>query len=281
MMEQYNQTATLYLVPTPIGNMEDMTFRAIRILQEVSYIFAEDTRVTKRLLSHFHITYQNLNSYHVHNEADQVNHIIHLLQAGNDVALCSDAGMPGISDPGYLVVKQAIQNQIKVVALPGASAVTTALVASGLTSNRFVFLGFLDAKTTKKRQQLQEWVDYKETLIFYEAPHRIQATLQILYEVYGDREVVIAREITKRYEEYIRFSLAEQNTVDFELKGELVILVQGAKEKATAISLKELSIEEHIAFYSLQNINEKEALKKVAKDRGVSKSEIYQHIHKK
>lgn len=272
---------TLYLVPTPIGNMEDMTFRAIRILQEVDYIFAEDTRVTKRLLSHFHITYKYLNSYHIYNEAEQVDNIIKLIQEGNSIALCSDAGMPGISDPGYLVTKKAIEEGITVIALPGASAVTTALSASGLPSDTFTFIGFLDHKQTKKEKELLQYINHKETLILYEAPHRLKSTIETLYQVFQNRKVVIAREISKQYEEYIRFSLEDYANMSLELKGEIVILIEGAKEDNKVLELAKLSILEHVEYYKNTGLEEKEAIKQAAKDRNIPKNEVYQVIHKK
>lgn len=272
---------TLYLVPTPIGNMEDMTFRAIRILQEVDYIFAEDTRVTKRLLSHFHITYKYLNSYHIYNEKEQVDNIIKLIQEGNSVALCSDAGMPGISDPGYLVTKKAIEEGINVVALPGASAVTTALAASGLPSDRFIFIGFLDHKQSKKEKELLQYRDQKETLVLYEAPHRLESTVQTLFKIFKKRKIVIAREISKQYEEYIRFSLEQYESINLEVKGEIVILLEGAKEDNRSLELSKLTILEHVNHYIDNGLEEKEAIKQAARDRNIQKNEVYQVVHKK
>jgi 16S rRNA (cytidine1402-2'-O)-methyltransferase len=183
IQKSYNSTnSILYLVPTPIGNMEDMTYRAVEILKSVDYIFAEDTRVTKVLLSHFNIT-TPLSSYHIFNEDIQVDNVINLLKEGNNIALVSDAGLPCISDPGYLVSRKAIDEGFTVISLPGANAALTALVASGLPSEKFVFYGFLDHKKSQKEKELYGLVNYKETLIFYEAPHRIKETLESIYNV--------------------------------------------------------------------------------------------------
>lgn len=275
------ESKTLYLVPTPIGNLEDITYRAVKVLSNVKYIFAEDTRVTKILLSHFNITKPVLKSYHEYNENEASEVIIDLLKNNHTVAIVTDAGTPGISDPGYVVVKKAIQEHLKIVSLPGPTAFTTALVASGLSTNTFSFFGFLDHKKSAKRKTLENLKDRSETLIFYEAPHRIIDTLEIMYEILGDRQVVIAREITKKFEEYLRGSISKILEQGFNVKGEMVILVEGAKQTQLESKLNDLSIEEHYNYYLQQGLNEKDAMKQVAKDRKTSKSNIYNYLLKK
>lgn len=270
---------TLYLVPTPIGNFSDMTLRAIETLKTVDYVFAEDTRVTKVLLSHFHIT-TPLFSYHIFNEEERVNDILDLLKQGHSIALVSDAGMPGISDPGFLVANRAIALDFKVVALPGPVAFITALVASGLPSNQMTFLGFLSHRQTSRQKEMRQLVNREETLIFYESPHRIKAFLSDALLIFGNRDVVIARELTKKYEEYLRGNLESAANLDVDLKGELVIMIKGTKEAAIAISLNQKALSEHYQYYLDQNLDAKEAMKKVAKDRNTTKSEIYRQLQK-
>lgn len=272
-----SNTSILYLVPTPIGNFEDMTFRAVNVLNNVDCVFAEDTRVTKVLLSHFNIT-TPLFSYHIFNEQVQVEEIIKILKEGKNVALVSDAGLPCISDPGFLISKKVIDEGFNVISLPGANAALTALVASGLPSEKFFFYGFLNHKKTQKEKELEKLVDYSETLIFYEAPHRIQETLLSLFKVFGNREVVIGRELTKKYEEYIRGNLQEIIDNNFELKGEIVLIVKGAEIKKVQERLNSLTIKEHYQYYLDAGIDYKEAMKIVAKDRNISKSDVYKEI---
>lgn len=269
--------STLYLVPTPIGNYDDMTFRSVEILKNVDAIYCEDTRVTKVLLSHFNIS-TPLKSYHIYNEQERLEEIIANLQKGLNIALVSDAGLPCISDPGYLITKHVIENNYNVVSLPGASASLTALIASGLPNEKFYFNGFLNSKQSQRIKQLEQLVDIRETIIFYEAPHRIIETLQDIYNVFGNRNIVIARELTKKYEEYIRGTLEEIINNISDLKGEIVLIVEGCKEKKEIINLNKLTIKEHYNFYSEQGLKENEAMKKVAKDRNVSKSIIYKEI---
>lgn len=269
--------STLYLVPTPIGNYDDMTFRSVEILKNVDAIYCEDTRVTKVLLSHFNIS-TPLKSYHIYNEQERLEEIIANLQKGLNIALVSDAGLPCISDPGYLITKHVIENNYNVVSLPGASASLTALIASGLPNEKFYFNGFLNSKQSQRIKQLEQLVDIRETIIFYEAPHRIIETLQDIYNVFGNRNIVIARELTKKYEEYIRGTLEEIINNISDLKGEIVFIVEGCKEKKEIINLNKLTIKEHYNFYIKQGLKENEAMKKVAKDRNVSKSIIYKEI---
>ncbi|MFA5543401.1 MAG: 16S rRNA (cytidine(1402)-2'-O)-methyltransferase [Bacilli bacterium] len=272
-----NDVATLYLVSTPIGNFLDMTYRAIEILNFVDKIYCEDTRVTKKLLSHFNIS-TKLSSYHIFNEDSQSDEIINELSMGLKIALVSDAGMPSISDPGYLVSKKAIEKGFNVVSIPGANAALTALVASGITSNKFVFIGFLPSKSSQRVKELSNYRFHKETLIFYEAPHRIIFTLKDILDVFGDRYIVIARELTKKYEEYIRGNISEVlKEVDL-LKGEIVLIVEGATSSIDLANLNELSIIEHYEYYKKIDMSDNEAIKQVSKDRNVHKNEIYQII---
>ena len=236
--------SVLYLVPTPIGNYEDMTFRSVETLQNVDYIFCEDTRVTKVLLSHFNIT-TPLKNYHIFNEDIAYKEIIDLLKEGKNIALVSDAGLPCISDPGYYVASIAIEEGFKVIALPGASASLTALIASGLPCDKFYFNGFLNSRQSQRIKDLNSIKDKKETLIIYEAPHRIAETLKDMYSVLGDRKIVIARELTKHYEEYTRTTLSALQDVDLNLKGEMVLIVEGASLDSCTLELNSLSIIDH------------------------------------
>lgn len=272
-----DSTAKLYLVPTPIGNFDDMTFRSIEVLKNVDMIYCEDTRVTKVLLSHFNIS-TPLKNYHIFNEEVKQEEIIELLKNGQDVALVSDAGNPCISDPGFLVSRSAIEEGFDVISLPGASAGITALVASGLPNDKFYFNGFLNSKQSQRIKQLESLVDKEETIIFYEAPHRVIETLHDMYTVFGNRNVVIARELTKKYEEYIRGTLKEVVEQVTELRGEIVILVEGSKITNEVINLNTLTIKEHFEYYQKEGMQDNDAMKQVAKDRGVSKSVIYKEI---
>ncbi len=269
---------TLYLVATPIGNFSDMTFRSIEVLKSVDIIFCEDTRVTKVLLSHFNIN-TPLSSYHIFNENEKCEDIVKFLDDKKNIALVSDAGLPGISDPGYLLTKTILDKGYDVVALPGASASLTALIASGLPCDKFLFYGFLDHKKSQKQKELESLRDYKYTMIFYESPHRIEETLEVMYEVFGNREVAIARELTKKYEEYIRGNLEEIVNSDLQLKGEIVIIVKGTNVTKKQIDLSKLSIKEHYKYYLDNNVESKEAMKMVAKDRKISKSDVYREVN--
>lgn len=269
--------STLYLVPTPIGNFDDMTYRSVETLKNVDIIYCEDTRVTKILLSHFNIL-TPLKSYHIFNETERLDEILNNLKNGLNIALVSDAGLPCISDPGFLISKYVIENGYNVVSLPGASASLTALIASGLPNDKFFFNGFLNSKQSQRIKQLELLRDKEEILIIYEAPHRIIETLQDIYKVFGNRKVVIARELTKKYEEYIRGSLEEILQSVTELKGEIVLIVEGCKQKAEIITLNKLSVKEHFNFYVSRGLSDNEAMKNVAKDRGVSKNVIYKEV---
>ena len=267
----------LYIVPTPIGNIKDITLRALDILNEVDLVYAEDTRVTKILFSHYNIKTQ-LYSYHMFNEADVSEQIITKLNQGLNIAMVSDAGMPGISDPGYLIISKAIKEDIEVTVLPGPTAYITAVVGSGMPINRTLFYGFLEHKKSAKLKELKALVDNKETLIFYESPKRLDETIKLMAEVFGNRKVVIARELTKKYEEYIRSTLDELSKQELNLKGEITIILEGAKIDSLALKLNELDILQHYNYYIDLGFSDKDAMKEVAKDRGISKSIIYKEI---
>jgi 16S rRNA (cytidine1402-2'-O)-methyltransferase len=270
----------LYIVPTPIGNIKDITLRALDILNEVDLVYAEDTRVTKVLFSHYNIKTQ-LYSYHMFNEADVSEQIIAKLNQGLNIAMVSDAGMPGISDPGYLIISKAIKEDIEVTVLPGPTAYITAVVGSGMPINRTLFYGFLEHKKSAKLKELEALVDNKETLIFYESPKRLDETIKLMAEVFGNRKVVIARELTKKYEEYIRSTLDELSKQDLNLKGEITIILEGAKIDSLALKLNELDILNHYNYYIDLGFSDKDAMKEVAKDRGISKSVVYKKILEK
>ena len=265
----------LYLVATPIGNLEDITLRALRVLKEVDLIAAEDTRNTLKLLNHFEIR-KPLISYHRHSEEIKVDNLITKLKNGENIAVVSDAGTPGISDPGEIIVKQAIENNIEVIAIPGACAAINALIASGLDTKEFSFIGFLPLNKKLRKEKLKQIKTENKTLIIYEAPHKLNNTLIDLKEVVGDRKIVLARELTKIHEEYIRGNINEIIEKAINLKGEMIILIEGSKEKEEEKDkLLNLSIEEHYKYYEKNGFEKKEIIKKISKDRGVSKNEIY------
>ena len=275
-----NMSAKLYLVGTPIGNFQDMTYRAVDTLKYVDEIYCEDTRITGLLLKHFEIP-TKMHSYHIYNEKELSSSIIEKIKSGKNIAVVSDAGMPSISDPGYLIATIAIQNDIDVCIIPGVSAGITALVGSGIPSNKFTFVGFLNSKDNKRKEELEQLKFKEETLILYEAPHRIKETLEMLNDIMPNREIVLARELTKKYEEYLRGTSKEILEVVEELKGEMVIIISGCQNEEKVAKLISLSIKEHYRFYIENGYENKEAMKLVAKDRGISKSEVYQEIIKK
>lgn len=275
-----NMSAKLYLVGTPIGNFQDMTYRAVDTLKYVDEIYCEDTRITGLLLKYFEIP-TKMHSYHIYNEKELSSSIIEKIKSGKNIAVVSDAGMPSISDPGYLIATIAIQNDIDVCIIPGVSAGITALVGSGIPSNEFTFVGFLNSKDNKRKEELEQLKFKEETLILYEAPHRIKETLEMLNDIMPNREIVLARELTKKYEEYLRGTSKEILEVVEELKGEMVIIISGCQNEEKVAKLISLSIKEHYRFYIENGYENKEAMKLVAKDRGISKSEVYQEIMKK
>ena len=274
--KSYNNTPTVYIIPTPIGNMEDITIRAINTLKEVDVIFCEDTRVTSQLLNYFEIK-KKLISSHKFNEDKNDNKLLEYLNNGKNVGIVTDRGTPIISDPGYELVKVAIENNYNVVSLPGPTAFVPALTSSGLSPQPFLFYGFLINKEGKRKKELEQLKNNKETMIFYESPHRIIETLDNMLEVLGNRNISISREITKKFEEIYRGTIKEVIEETKEIKGEIVIVVSGNKEE---ITFDDLSIEEHVNFYIKNGLNSKEAIKKVAEDRNVKKSDIYNIYHR-
>ncbi|CAM3094782.1 16S rRNA (cytidine(1402)-2'-O)-methyltransferase [Paenibacillus sediminis] len=272
----------LYLVATPIGNLEDMTYRAVRTLQECDIIAAEDTRQTRKLLTHFNISPKMLFSYHEHNKEASGPELIRYIIEGKNLALVSDAGLPAISDPGADLVKLAVAQEIPVIPIPGANAGLSALIASGLPTDRFTFLGFLPREKKEREHILTSVQSAQGTLILYESPHRVIKTLEHIGTVLGDRQVVLARELTKRYEEMLRGSVQEclNWLEEHPPLGEYCVIVQGitAEEEQQQLDewWKQLSIEEHVAHYEqTEGISRKDAMKKAASDRGVSKRDIY------
>ena len=265
----------LYIVATPIGNLEDITLRALRILKEVDVIAAEDTRQTLKLLNHFEIS-KPLISYHRHNEDMKSNILIEKLKNGENIALVSDAGTPGICDPGEEVIKKAIEEYIEVIPIPGACAMINALIASGLNTSEFSFLGFLPLNKKLRKEKIEEIKNSEKTLIIYEAPHKMKNTLNDLREILEKRKIVLARELTKIHEEFIRKDVEELlNEID-NIKGEMILIIEGIqKEKIQENKLNYLSLEEHYNYYASQGFEKKEIIKKIAKDRNVSRNEIY------
>jgi 16S rRNA (cytidine1402-2'-O)-methyltransferase len=270
----------LYLVATPIGNLEDMTFRAIRTLREVAWIAAEDTRQTRKLLTHYEIK-NRLVSYHDHNQRTSGPELIEKLLLGESVALVSDAGMPAISDPGQDLVQLAIEAGVAVVPIPGANAALSALVISGLSTEQFRFVGFLPRDKKKQRYVLGQIAVASDTLIMYESPHRIVATLTVLMNSLGDRRIALIRELTKKFEEAVRGQINEILTwlEEHPPKGEYCIVIEGISEEAISAEAqawwKPLTIEAHVAAYEAKGLDRKEAMRLAATDRGVSKRDIY------
>lgn len=282
--ENEGQKGILYLVPTPIGNLEDMSFRAIRILKEADLIAAEDTRNTKKLCNYFEIQTPVV-SYHEHNKESSGEKLIHKVKDGMNIALVSDAGMPAISDPGYELVQAAVDQRITVVPLPGANAALTALIASGLSCQPFYFYGFLSRSKKEKKEELENLKKQKATLVFYESPHRMKETLAIMHEILGNRNIALCRELTKKFEEFIRGSLEEilEWSNQDEIRGEFCLIVEGADDQQLEEEIswwEPMTIEEHVNQYiNSKNMSSKEAIKQTAKDRGVNKREVYQAYH--
>lgn len=277
---------TLYLCATPIGNLDDMTLRVLKLLETADIIAAEDTRNTLKLLNHFEIK-TPMTSYYEHNKAEKGPKLVERLLAGENIALVTDAGMPGISDPGADLVKLCYEAGVPVTVAPGASAAVVALVLSGLDTRRFVFEGFLPMEKKERRAVLSTLEKEHRTMIFYEAPHRLLDTLEELEKIFGsDREMAAIRELTKKFEEVRRGTLAEikAHFIAQPPKGEFVLVFAGytlqQQRQAAQESWESVSIEEHMEHYLSQNYSEKDAMKQVAKDRGVSKREIYSYLHK-
>lgn len=270
---------TLYLVATPIGNLADITHRALQVLSDVDLIACEDTRHTHKLLNHYGISTKTI-SYHEHNEQQRAAELIERLKQGSNVAVVSDAGTPSISDPGYRLVRAAIENEISVVPVPGPSALIAALIAAGLPTDEFFFAGFLPSRTSARRARLNELQAVPGTLIFYEAPHRLAATLKDAYEILGEREAVVARELTKLHEE-IRRGRLSQLTADYtdqkqDIRGEIVVLIDrnvigGAVAEVVSIAVLVDQFEQH-------GLDHRAALKKAARELGLSRAEAYRRL---
>lgn len=273
-----NENATLYLVATPIGNLSEMTPRAIEVLNEVDIIAAEDTRNTMKLLSHFGISTKCI-AHHMHNEYESAKGLLQLLEDGKNIAVVSDAGYPLVSDPGQVIVNMVVEAGFNVVPISGANAALNALVASGLSAQPFMFVGFIKGSESEKKKACLELSKIKQTMIFYEAPHRIKKTLEIFLDVFGNRNICLAREITKKHEEFIRGTIQEVIEICSDLKGEMVIVMEGCKENELTEDLPLSMINEKINRYIQEGYSTKEAIKKVAKDHGLSKNELYNQFH--
>jgi 16S rRNA (cytidine1402-2'-O)-methyltransferase len=284
--EREDEKGILYLVPTPIGNLEDMTFRAIRILKEADLIAAEDTRNTKKLCNYFEIE-TPVTSYHEHNKESSGHKLMEKIRDGAKIALVSDAGMPTISDPGTELVAEAISEGLTVVPLPGANAALTALIASGIQPQPFYYYGFLQRGKKDKRKELEQLAKQAATLVLYESPHRLKETLGLMLEGLGDRSIVLCRELTKKYEEFIRGKISEALAwaESGEVRGEFVLIIEGASLDSIVEGetqwWEKLSLIEHVEHYISKEMNSKDAIKQAAKDRGIQKRDVYQayHIH--
>lgn len=280
----HSNAGKLYIVPTPIGNLADMTYRAVETLQRVTIIAAEDTRHTKKLLNYYNLD-TPLISYHEHNEKQRSEELVNRLLQGDNIALVSDAGMPGISDPGHVLIKHAINEAIDIIVLPGANAALTALVGSGLATDQFLFYGFLPRKAKAKRDVLTSLKNKRATLIFYESPFRVKDTVTALYEQLGERQIVIARELTKQYETYIRGTLSEIVAwlTSNEIIGECCLIVSGNiedKKRDDRLWWSPFSVQQHVAHYvEHEQLSTKDAIKRVAEDRQMKRREVYQMYH--
>ena len=269
-----NEKGILYLVATPIGNLEDITLRAIRILESADLIAAEDTRQTLKLLNHLQIS-KKLISYHRHNEEIKTEILIKELKKGKNVALVSDAGTPGISDPGEEIIKKCIEEDIKIVPVPGTCAMINALIASGISTKEFVFLGFLPINKKLRKNKLEEIKNASKTVILYEAPHKLLDTLEDLKEIINDRKIVLARELTKIHVEFIRGDINLLLNKAREIKGEIVLIIEANKNEKEN-NFAKLSVEEQYNLYKEQGLDKKDIIKKIAKNKNVNKNEIYQ-----
>lgn len=275
LQNSYDGKPTLYLISTPIGNLEDITYRSVRILNDVDVIFSEDTRVTLNLLNYLGIN-KKLIALHEHNEDIIKEKVLEYLKNGNNVALVTDRGTPIISDPGYKTVKYITNNNYNVVALPGPTAFVPALITSGIAPQPFLFYGFLDSKDSFKKGELERLSDEEETIIFYEAPHRIIRTLNMMLDIFGDRNISISREISKKFETVYRGKISDVINIIPE-KGEFVIIVDGVKDK---IIDNNITIKTAVDNYIRTGFDVMTSIKKVAKDRNVPKNVIYKEYHK-
>lgn len=269
--KSYDNSPTLYLIPTPIGNMEDLTYRTVEILKMVDIIFCEDTRETGKLLKYLNIT-KKMIANHEHNEMNNFDKLDEYISLGNNIGLVSDRGTPIISDPGFELARYAIEKGYNVVGLPGANALIPALIMSGINPKPFLFYGFLNSKSSKRRKELEELKSEKATMIFYEAPHRINETLLDISQILGNnRKMSISREITKKYEEIYRGTIKEIIEQNNEYKGELVLIVEGNNVNKDY----NMSLIDHINFYLEEGYNSKDAIKLVSKERNLKKSVVY------
>ncbi len=274
IQKSYNDTASLYLIPTPIGNIDDVTVRALNVLKTVDEVLCEDTRDTGLLLSRYDIK-KKLVSCHEFNEDKMINYVVNKLKEGYNLGLVTDQGTPIISDPGYIVARGVIDAGYNVISLPGATAFVPALTSSGIRPSPFIFYGFLNSKSSKQMQELNSLKDYPYTIIFYEAVHRLKSTLENILKVFGNRKICICRELSKIHEEYTRGTISEIIPLVDNMKGEFVLVVDG---NLNTIDYSNLDVYEHVKMY-LDDMNEMDAIKKVAKERGVAKSVIYQEYH--
>lgn len=273
-------SGTLYLCATPIGNLGDVSKRLLEVFEMVDLIACEDTRRTVQLLNYFDI-HKQLTSYHEHNKREKGEYIVELLKEGKNVALVSDAGTPAISDPGEDLVKLCIENDLNITSIPGCVAGVNALILSGLSTKRFAFEGFLSVNKRHRFEHLESVKNDTHTLIFYEAPHKLTYTLKDMLDILGDRKIALCRELTKLHEEVIRTTLSEAQALYTEKspKGEYVIIIEGAKEQEAEIWWQELSVIDHVEKYISEGEDQKEAIKKTAKDRGVPKRDVYNEYH--
>lgn len=274
VQKSYDDSPSLYLVPTPIGNMEDITVRSLNVLKTVDLILCEDTRESSKLLKYYDIT-KKLISCHEYNEDSIKNTVVKLLKDGNNIALITDQGSPIISDPGFIVAKEVINSGYNVISLPGATAFVPALSSSGLNPSPFLFYGFLNAKSSKQKKELEKLKNYDFSIIFYEAPHRIKNTLTNMLEVLGDRKICIGREISKMFEEYHRDNISNLIDICDSFKGEMVIICEGNYD---VVDYNDLSIIDHVNLYA-KDMSVNEAIKLVAKERNIAKSIVYKEYH--
>ena len=275
IQKSYNDTASLYLIPTPIGNLDDITVRSLNTLKTVDVILCEDTRDTSLLLSHYDIK-KKLISCHEYNEDKIIDNVVSMLKDGLNIGLVTDQGTPIISDPGYIVSRGVIEAGYNVISLPGATAFVPALTISGIEPSPFMFYGFLNSKNSKQIEELKSLKDYKYTIIFYEAVHRIKSTLENMLEVFGDRNIAVCRELSKIHEEVCRDKISNVIPLVDSMKGEFVIVVEGNKD---TVDYSNLDVLEHVKMYVDDGMSEKDAVKLVAKERGVAKSIIYNEYH--
>jgi len=282
-LSENKDSGILYICGTPIGNLEDITLRSLKILKEVNLIAAEDTRHTLKLLNHYQIN-TKVTSYYEYNKFKKAPYLVEILKNGQDIALVSDAGMPGISDPGYVLIDLALKNNIKIIPVPGVSALITALVVSGLPTDKFVFEGFLPRKIKERKRYFKSIENEERTIIFYETPHRLKKALRDMLEILGDRKVVIARELTKLYEEIIRGKLSQVLTEisTKEVKGEITLIVQGGIKKkensSTDFLIKECIIEEYLKKLKNQGYSNKEIIKITQEKLNIPKNLIYKKL---